>query len=55
MLMRRRISQRAAFRYVCWMLSAILIAVDSPRAPLRREAVARSLDLTYTPLRQLLS
>ncbi|MFO1102793.1 MAG: transposase [Methylocystis sp.] len=41
--MRRRISQRAAFRYVCWMLSAILIAVDSPRAPLRREAVARSL------------
>jgi hypothetical protein len=41
--MRRRISPRAPFRYVSQMLSAVLIAFDSPRAPLRREAVARSL------------
>ncbi len=41
--MRRRISPRAPFRYVSKMLSAVLIAFDSPKAPLRREAVARSL------------
>ena len=41
--MRRRISPRAPFRYVSMMLSAVLIAFDSPRAPLRHEAVARSL------------
>jgi hypothetical protein len=41
--MRRRISPRAPFRYVSIMLSAVLIALDSPEAPLRREAVARSL------------
>lgn len=41
--MRRRISPRAPFRYVGMMLSAVLIAFDSPQAPLRREAVARSL------------
>ncbi len=41
--MRRRISPRAPFRYVSKMLSAVVIAFDSPRAPLRREAVARSL------------
>jgi len=41
--MRRRISPRAPFRYVSTMLSAVLIAFDSPAAPLRREAVARSL------------
>jgi len=43
MLMRRRISPRAPFRYVSKMLSAVLIAFDTPRAPLRRETVARSL------------
>lgn len=41
--MRRRISPRAPFRYVSRVLTAVLIAFDSPRAPLRREAVARSL------------
>jgi hypothetical protein len=41
--MRRRIPPGAGFRYVSKMLTAVLIAFDSPRAPLRREAVARSL------------
>ena len=43
MLMRRRIPPRDRFRYVSKMLSVVLIAFDSPGAPLRREAVARSL------------
>ncbi len=42
--MRRRISPRAPFRYVGMMLSVVLIAFDSPKAPLRRESVARSLE-----------
>ena len=41
--MRRRIPPRPGFRYVIDMLTAALIAFDSPGAPLRREAVARSL------------
>lgn len=41
--MRRRISPRAPFRYVKKMMSAVLIAFDSPKAPLRRETVARGL------------
>lgn len=41
--MRRRIPPGAGFRYVSTMLTAVLIAFDSPGAPLRREAVARSL------------
>lgn len=40
---RRRIPSRLGFRYVMDMLTAALIAFDSPGAPLRREAVARSL------------
>lgn len=41
--MRRRISPRAPFRYVSMMMSAVLIAFESPEAPLRREALVRSL------------
>lgn len=41
--MRRRIPPHVHFRYASGMLSAILIAIDAPGAPLRREAVARSL------------
>jgi len=41
--MRRRIPPRLGFGYVSKMLSAVLIAFDSPAAPLRREAVARGL------------
>ncbi|WP_332310708.1 transposase [Methylocystis silviterrae] len=43
LLTRRRIPPRLGFRYVSDMLTAALIAFDSPGAPLRPAAVARSL------------